>query len=585
MVWVGLPEEDEAKSILPVAHYGFEKGYLDTLKLTWADNERGNGPTGKAVRTGQPQFCHDMRIDPAFAPWREEAIKRGYASSVALPLKSGKKILGSLTLYSTEPNKCSEDEVKLLTELASDFSHGIVMLRLRGAQEKSQEEIRKQAALINLSPDAIFVRSLEGVINFWSRGAEKMYGWKKKEALGQITHKLFKTKFSEPYEIILAKLKHTGKWSGELIHTTKSGRVITVQSWWQPKLDQNGEILEVMESNVDITERKLVEKALERAKVDWERTFDSVPDLIAILDDKHRIVRTNQAMAQTLGLTPEQCIGLPCYKYVHGKVCPPIFCPHSKTLQDGQEHTAEVHEDSLGGDFLVSATPLKNDQGHMIGSVHVARNITIRKQMEKKLEEYSKQLERLVEERTKQLKDSERLAAIGATAGMVGHDIRNPLQAIIGDIFLAKSDLDACPDSEEKTSVKEGLSEIEKNVEYINKIVADLQDFAKPLNPMPMETELKRIIDQVVTNYRIPANIETAITVAKDAEKIFVDSAYLQRILSNLVNNAIQAMPKGGKLTVQAYAETKHNVVTVEDTGVGIPEEAKSKLIHAALHH
>ena len=57
---------------------------------------------------------------------------------------------------------------------------------------------------------------------------------------------------------------------------------------------------------------------------------------------------------------------------------------------------------------------------------------------------------------------------------------------------------------------------------------------------------------------------------AKDAEKIFVDSAYLQRILSNLVNNAIQAMPKGGKLTVQAYAETKHNVVTVEDTGVGI---------------
>jgi signal transduction histidine kinase len=247
-------------------------------------------------------------------------------------------------------------------------------------------------------------------------------------------------------------------------------------------------------------------------------------------------------------------------------------------LQYGQEHTAEVHEGSLGGDFIVSAAPLKDDQGHIIGSVHVARNITIRKQMEKKLEEYSKQLERLVEERTKQLKDSERLAAIGATAGMVGHDIRNPLQAIIGDIFLAKSDLESCPDSQEKTSVKEGLSEIEKNVEYINKIVADLQDFAKPLNPMPMETEVKHILDQAVTNYRIPENIQTTITVAKDTEKIIVDSAYLQRILSNLVNNAIQAMPKGGKLTVQAYAEPKYNVVTVEDTGVGVPEVARSKL-------
>ena len=228
--------------------------------------------------------------------------------------------------------------------------------------------------------------------------------------------------------------------------------------------------------------------------------------------------------------------------------------------------------------LMTRGVPVFKEDGNIREWVGTCIDITVRKQMEKKLEEYSKHLEQLVEERTKQLRDSERLAAIGATAGMVGHDIRNPLQAIIGDIFLAKADLSSLSENEQKISVQESLSEIEKNVEYINKIVADLQDFAKPLNPTAMEIDLKRIIDEVANNRRIPENIQASIKVENGAEKIVVDSAYVQRILSNLVNNAVQAMPNGGKLTVHAYREGKDNVITVEDTGVGIPEEAKSKL-------
>ena len=260
MVWVGLAEDDEAKSVRPVAYAGFEKGYLDALKITWSDTERGRGPTGRAISTGQPQFCQNMQTDPTFKPWREEALKRGYASSIALPLKSGNKVFGALNMYSTEPDACSADEVKLLTELANDFAHGIMMLHLRSEKERTEAEIRKQAALIDLSPDAIIVRKLEGTITFWSKGAEKIYGWTREEAIGQNTHKLLKTKFAEPYESIIAELKRTGKWSGELIHTTKTGRHMTVQSWWQPKLDQHGEIVELMESNVDITERNKAER-------------------------------------------------------------------------------------------------------------------------------------------------------------------------------------------------------------------------------------------------------------------------------------------------------------------------------------
>jgi two-component system CheB/CheR fusion protein len=132
----------------------------------------------------------------------------------------------------------------------------------------------------------------------------------------------------------------------------------------------------------DITLRKLAEEAMRLAKEEWERTFASVPDLIAILDNDHQVLRVNEAMARRLGVKPEECVGLHCYEAVHGTTVPPEFCPHSRTIEDGREHIAELHVERLGGDFLVTTTPLKDEKGERIGSVHIAHDITERKKME-----------------------------------------------------------------------------------------------------------------------------------------------------------------------------------------------------------
>ena len=143
MAWVGYAEEDEARTIRPVAHAGDEGGYLDDVRISWAEDEWGRGPTGTAIRAGKPTIGRDIRRDPAFAPWREEALKRGYASSIALPLIADGKTLGALNIYSGELEAFDAEEVELLSELADDLAYGIAALRIRARQKQAEEELRQ----------------------------------------------------------------------------------------------------------------------------------------------------------------------------------------------------------------------------------------------------------------------------------------------------------------------------------------------------------------------------------------------------------------------------------------------------------
>ena len=143
MVWIGFAENDENKTVRPVAFSGFDESYLDTLGITWSDNKCGRGPTGTAVRTGKISACKNMLNDPNFEPWRKEALKRGYASSLALPLMDNGKAFGALTIYSTEVNPFTEDEINLLTDLTEDISYGILTIRLTDAKSKSDEILEK----------------------------------------------------------------------------------------------------------------------------------------------------------------------------------------------------------------------------------------------------------------------------------------------------------------------------------------------------------------------------------------------------------------------------------------------------------
>ena len=143
MVWVGYAQNDDRKSVTPVAHFGFDKGYIDQMNITWDDSNRGTGPTGTAIKTGKPSICRNMLTDPCFGPWREAAVKRGYASSVVLPLKSKGKAYGAISIYSKEPDSFTDSEIDLLSELADDLAYGILFIRLTEYEKEASRAIKE----------------------------------------------------------------------------------------------------------------------------------------------------------------------------------------------------------------------------------------------------------------------------------------------------------------------------------------------------------------------------------------------------------------------------------------------------------
>ncbi len=217
-------------------------------------------------------------------------------------------------------------------------------------------------------------------------------------------------------------------------------------------------------------------------------------------------------------------------------------------------------------------------------NLKLAKLLSTQKELQLKLEdkaaeveEYACQMEQLAEERAKQLKDAERLSAIGATAGMVGHDIRNPLQAIISELYLANLEVDSLKDEQVRVNLHESIKEIEENLFYIDKIVADLQDFARPLKPNMENMNVEKTVKDILLLVNTPQDVKVTVDVPADLV-LAADAIMLKRVLVNLIQNAMQAMPKGGDLKIAAQIKGKEIVISIQDTGEGIPKEFQSKL-------
>lgn len=315
MAWVGYAENDEAKTVYPIAWGGVEDGYLSTATILWADTENGHGPTGVAIRNGKSACTQDFTTDPQSAPWREQALQRGYRSSIALPLKDESAgTFGALNIYSTQPNAFTPDEIRLLEELANDMAFGINVLRARSKLHQSRQNLQEAndllRAIIETAPTAIIGLDLEGKVQtVWNPAAEKLLGWSAQEAIGNFLPSVPPEKETEFRQFLDLMQKGKTMNGVEVQQKRRDGTPINYSIYASPLYNAEEQIIGNITVLVDITERKKAEIQLLESEQLFRALVENSPDFIARYDRDFRRVYVNPAIQRLFADSVGSVIG------------------------------------------------------------------------------------------------------------------------------------------------------------------------------------------------------------------------------------------------------------------------------------
>ncbi|KHK01691.1 GAF domain-containing hybrid sensor histidine kinase/response regulator [Desulfovibrio sp. TomC] len=276
MAWIGVAANDQQKSVKPIAQYGFEDGYLEKIHISWDDNEKGRGPTGMAARTETPVACHNMLTDPRLIPWRDEAGRRGYASSIALPLMVNGSSLGVLTIYASEPDAFEGDEFDLLVELSNTLALGLSSLRARVEKLKveqllhqNEENLRSLYSSMNdgLCIHEIVYDESEQPVDYRilevNPKYESILGISRSEAIYALATSLYRVE-KPPYLDIYERVARTGEPTAFETYFSPLNRYFWI-SVFSPRKGRFAVLFN------DITERKCTEEKLYQLNITLEQ--------------------------------------------------------------------------------------------------------------------------------------------------------------------------------------------------------------------------------------------------------------------------------------------------------------------------
>lgn len=274
MCWVGLAEQDERRTVRPVAHAGHEDGYLGLVDIIWADEPRGRGTTGTAIRERRMVVGQDFSTDPSMMPWRVEAHRRGYRSVTSLPLLREGEVLGAIVMYSREAAAFTGDELGYLAKLTDDVAFGVTVLRQaqareravaekRRAEHKSEERERFLANVLATSLDAFWVVDTTGQMLEVNDAACSMLGFTQEELLARNIGDVEDAMGAEEIASRMESLLRTGGARFESRHHRKDGGVIEVDVSATLVPYDGGRVVAFIR---DVTDRRRAEEALQRAQ-------------------------------------------------------------------------------------------------------------------------------------------------------------------------------------------------------------------------------------------------------------------------------------------------------------------------------
>jgi PAS domain S-box-containing protein len=491
------------------------------------------GITVKAARTGKTVYAPDVRKNEAYV----SGGVKGIISELAVPIKLGNHVLGVLNVESEKPNAFDDEDRRFLEILAS---HAAIALSNIEKRENIASISRKLEYLMKSSTRIMEIKDARKRLREIAKAIQK-FGWRR-VVIGRVDENL------ERKEIVTVGLTR------EEIRLLKERQAPGYV--WKERLGPKFE------------KYKIGEFFYIPWRDPWirEHFFHIPPEIPLEEAEKHITTAVPSRLSEEnmVDWHPQDMLYAPL-RTPEGRIVGIL------SMDDPVDGRRPTRESLLPLELFLHQAAITIENAELMESLEKAR---------RELRVYADQLEQKVEERTRELRDiqdrllrAQRLAVIGELAGMVGHDLRNPLTSIAGATYYIKRRLNQTMDEK----IREMIELIEKNIGYSNKIINDLLDYSREIKLDITETSPKALVEEALASVEIPNHVHV-VKIVRNSPKIRVDFEKVKRVLINLIRNAVDAMPKGGTLTIKCRKKGEKVEFAVSDTGVGMTEETMKKL-------
>jgi two-component system sensor histidine kinase/response regulator len=402
MAWVGHAEQDEGKSVRPLAQAGFNPGYIESAEVTWADDRHGGGPGGRAIRTGRPSIARNITADPTFSPWRAAAVRAGYKSSISLPLQESGRTFGILSIYAAEPDAFDTREVQILSELAADLAFGRTFLRTRDERDRAmqalEESRRKLEEAQRIAHVGHWERDLETEQIAWSDELYRICGLRAQERplrradLLEMIHPEDRQKWARScYEAISG----TGEYDVDYRLVRPDGTIRVVRSHGAVTRDRTGRARRMFGIAQDVTEQREARAALERAldeiKTSEDRLrviIDTIPAMISSNLPDGSVDFANRRWMEFVGRPMEERQGWGWERGIHPDDLPGVIERWRAATATGESVEIESRIRRADGEyrwFLHRSVPLRDEEGTVIRWYSASTDIEDRRRAEQTL--------------------------------------------------------------------------------------------------------------------------------------------------------------------------------------------------------
>jgi len=446
----------------------------------------------------------------------------------------------------------------------------------------AEQTLALQTRLLDQVYEPILVRTLDGRILYWNKGAERVYGWTAEEAAGKASRELLKTEFQEPESSIHETFEATGIWEGELSHLTRDGLRRTMLSRW--KMQEGASGREVIETSFDITERKRAlqqeeqARAVVLAEVRFRELIENAPDAILQVDPNGTIVVVNHTAEIMFGYTREELLGQNVEKLVPMRVRAGHMkhradfarSPKMRPMGTGMELTV-LRKDGIEVPVEISLSPSYQEGGTHVTAV--IRDVTERRQAEVQMRSLQ---ENYMAELEARQKEAERLNRLKTEfLASMSHELRTPLHTIIGFSELLAEEGEGPLNDKQKRF----LRHIQEDSDHLLGLINDVLDLSKiEAGSISLRIEDVSLVSAIsgALNAIRPRAAMKSLTLENHESfsgLVAVDPMRLKEVFYNLLSNAVKFTPEGGKITLRTQDEGRFVRITVSDSGIGIPAD------------